>query len=84
MWLPTTEAEQLGVLFGGEEPRLGRDSGKERSARPTAWEHGHDMWIAGVKSCRSADIKIIIPNRSWFCSRNHRRRERRDMGDLRR
>jgi hypothetical protein len=34
------------VRLGGEEPRLGRDSGKERSARPTAWEHGHDMWIA--------------------------------------
>jgi hypothetical protein len=44
--LPVTEAEQLGVRLCGEEPRLGRNSGKEPSARPTTRKHCHDMWIA--------------------------------------
>lgn len=56
MRLPVAETEQLGVRFSSEESRLCGDSSEERSTRPTAWEHGHDMWIAkqrtGVKSCR--------------------------------
>ena len=40
------EAEEWGGRFGGEEPRLGRDAGKGRWARPIAWEHCHEMWIA--------------------------------------
>jgi hypothetical protein len=51
VWLPVAEAEQLGVRFGGEEPRLGRYSGKKRSARPTAREYGHDVRIA-EQGCR--------------------------------
>jgi hypothetical protein len=39
------EAEQLGVRLGGEEARLDRDSGKKFSARPIAWENGHEMRI---------------------------------------
>lgn len=46
MRLPVAEAEQLGRRLSSEEPRLGGNSGKKRSAWPTAWEHRHDVWIA--------------------------------------
>jgi hypothetical protein len=39
------------MRLGGEEPRIGRYSGKEPTARPTAWEHRHEMWIA-EQGCR--------------------------------
>src|SRR5262245_49682584 len=46
VWLPVTITEQLGVRLSGEKSRRSRDSVKERSARPIAWEHGHEMSIA--------------------------------------
>ena len=43
--------------LGGEEARLDRDSGKKFSARPIAWENGHEMRIAEQASrCKLSPI----------------------------
>ena len=48
---PVAETKYLGVRLNSEEPKLCGDSSEKRSTRPTAWEHGQDMWIA-EQGCR--------------------------------
>jgi hypothetical protein len=45
------------VRLGGEEPQLGRYSGKERSAKPITREQCHEMWIA-EQGCRCEILPV--------------------------